>query len=167
MVTPSFDDVTSGLGRRLAAELDKPPLLTNGKSNITCERCAIDRKLVLNIPRKPWSLYLLVTSLPVSDVTELVKWCSRCEGWWKLVNNSKITRDSKKCHQTTNRKSGSDYSLKIFSPLGDASVAADAFLHGRMKRPMQKVWIDYYLEVGFCLSNETIFSASGHFCNCL
>jgi hypothetical protein len=73
MVTLSIDDVTSGLGRPLAAELDKPPLLTNGKSHITCERCAIDRKLVLNTNRKPWSLYLLVTSLPVSDVTELVK----------------------------------------------------------------------------------------------
>jgi hypothetical protein len=73
VVALSTGDVTSGLGRPLAAEIDKPPLLTNEKSHITCERCAIDRKFVLNTDRKPWSLYRLVTSLPVSDVTELVK----------------------------------------------------------------------------------------------
>jgi hypothetical protein len=73
MITLSIDDITSGLGRSLAAESDKPPLLTIEKSQITCERCAIDRKLVLNTNRKPWSLYLLMTSLPVSDVFELVK----------------------------------------------------------------------------------------------
>jgi hypothetical protein len=73
MVALSFDDVTSGLGRPLAAEIDKLPLLTNEKSHITCERYAIDSKLVLNTNRKPWSLYRLVTPLPVSDIPELVK----------------------------------------------------------------------------------------------
>jgi hypothetical protein len=73
MVALSTGDVISGLGRPLATEIEKPPLLTNEKSHITCERYAIDSKLVLNTNRKPWSLYRLVMSLPVSDVTELVK----------------------------------------------------------------------------------------------
>jgi hypothetical protein len=69
----SIGDVISGIARLLAAEIDKPPLLTNEKPHITCERYAIDSKLVLNTNRKPWSLCHLVMSLPVSDVTELVK----------------------------------------------------------------------------------------------
>jgi hypothetical protein len=73
MVAVSTGDVISGLGRHLATELIKPPLLTNEKLHITCERYAIDSKLVLNINREPWSLYRLVTLLPVSDVTDLVK----------------------------------------------------------------------------------------------
>jgi hypothetical protein len=60
-------NVTSGSRRLLAAEIDKPPLLTNEKTQITCERCTIDTKHVLNTNRKPWSLYRLMTSLPVSN----------------------------------------------------------------------------------------------------
>jgi hypothetical protein len=73
MVNLSVDDVIFRSRTPLAAEIDKPPLVTKEKSHITCERYAIDRKLVLNTNRKPWSLYRLVTSLPVSDITELVK----------------------------------------------------------------------------------------------
>jgi hypothetical protein len=73
MVALPFDDVTCGLGCALAAEIDKPPIVTNEESHITRERYARDRKLVLNINRKPWSLYRMATSLPASDITELVK----------------------------------------------------------------------------------------------
>jgi hypothetical protein len=69
----SIGDVTSGLARLLAAEIVKPPLLTNEKSNKTCEQYAVDSKIVLRTNRKPWSLCHLVMPLQVSDVTELVK----------------------------------------------------------------------------------------------
>jgi hypothetical protein len=73
VVALSTGDVTSGLGRPLEAEIGKPPLVTNENSHITCEQCAINRKIVLNTNREPWSFYRLVTSLPVSDVAELVR----------------------------------------------------------------------------------------------
>jgi hypothetical protein len=79
MVILSFYDVTSGLRRHLAVEIGKLPILANENSYITRERYAIDSKLVLNINGKPWSLYRLVTPLPVSDITELVKRRNRCE----------------------------------------------------------------------------------------
>jgi hypothetical protein len=44
---------------------------------------------------------------------------------WRIT--WKLQETAKKCQQTTNRKSWSGYSLTIFSPLGDASVVADAF----------------------------------------
>jgi hypothetical protein len=73
MITLTFDDATSDLGRPLAADIDKRRLMTNEKSHITSEQYAIDRKLVFNTNRKPLSLYQLVTSLPASDITEFVK----------------------------------------------------------------------------------------------
>jgi hypothetical protein len=48
-------DVTFDLRRPLAAEIDKPPLLTTQKTHVTCERYTIDAKHVLNTDRKPWS----------------------------------------------------------------------------------------------------------------
>jgi hypothetical protein len=59
-------DVTSGLSRHLAAEIKKPPIFKNEESYITCERYAIDLKLVLNTNRKPWPIFRLVTSLLTS-----------------------------------------------------------------------------------------------------
>jgi hypothetical protein len=72
MVALSTGDVISGLGRPLATEIEKPPLSTNEKAHIACERYAIDSKLVLNTNRK---LVTLSTGdiTSVSDVTELVK----------------------------------------------------------------------------------------------
>jgi hypothetical protein len=68
VVELSNGDVTSGLARPLAAEIDKSPFFDcRRKSHITRERYTIDPKHVLNTNRKPWSLYHLVTSLPVSD----------------------------------------------------------------------------------------------------
>jgi hypothetical protein len=58
-------DVTSDLRRLLAAEIDKPPLLTTHKTHITCERYTIVAKHVLNTDRKPWSTNRLI---PVCDV---------------------------------------------------------------------------------------------------
>jgi hypothetical protein len=72
VVEVSNSHVTSGSRRPLAADIDKPPLLTCEKLPMTGERYAIDSKLVLNSFRKAWSLYRLITSLPVCDVTELV-----------------------------------------------------------------------------------------------
>jgi hypothetical protein len=46
-------DVASDLRHPLAAEIDKPPLLTSQKTHITCERYTIDAKHVLNTDRKP------------------------------------------------------------------------------------------------------------------
>jgi hypothetical protein len=69
---PIGDD-TSVLARPLAAEIAKPLSMTNANSHIICDGSAIDRKLVLNANRKPWALYRLLTSLPLSDVTGLVK----------------------------------------------------------------------------------------------
>jgi hypothetical protein len=125
VVDLSTGDVTSGLPRPLAAEIAKPLLMTNQRSHITRERCAIDRNLVLNTNRKPWSIRRLVTSLPVSDVTEHVndvRDVKAGENWritWKLQDTAE------KCQQITNSKSGSDYSLKTFSLLVGASLAAE------------------------------------------
>jgi hypothetical protein len=89
MIELSVGDVTAGLARAVAAEIDKPPFFDcSRKPHITCERYTMDMKHVLNTNRK-----------------------LSCE----------------KCQQSTNMKSGSGYSLKIFSTLGGASVAADAF----------------------------------------
>jgi hypothetical protein len=93
----SIGDVTSGLPRPLAAEIAKPLLMTNQRSHITRERCAIDRNLVLNTNRKPWSIRRLVTSLPVSDVTEHVndvRDVKAGENWritWKLQDTAEQT----------------------------------------------------------------------------
>jgi hypothetical protein len=73
MVALSTGGVISGLASPLAVKIDKLPLLVNEKTLITCERYAIDLKLALNTYRKPWLLHHLVTSFPVSDITELVK----------------------------------------------------------------------------------------------
>jgi hypothetical protein len=73
VVELSIGDITCGLARPLAAVIAKLLLMTNEKSPIICERCAIDWKLVLNTNRKP-------RSLPVSDITEHVKRRNRCEG---------------------------------------------------------------------------------------
>jgi hypothetical protein len=61
-----------------------------------------------------------VTSLPVSDVTD-VKGGDNWRITWKLQETAK------KCQKTITRKLESGYSLKIFSPLHDVSVAALAF----------------------------------------
>jgi hypothetical protein len=65
MVELSNDDVTSGLRRPLAAEIDKWPSMT---SHITLERYTVDSKHVLNGKQKQWSTDRLVTSFPVCDV---------------------------------------------------------------------------------------------------
>jgi hypothetical protein len=44
---------------------------------------------------------------------------------WRLTRNLQET--AKKWRQIINRKSGSGYSLTIFSQLGSVSVAADAY----------------------------------------
>jgi hypothetical protein len=68
VVELSIGDVTSGLARPLAAEIDKSPLFESGrKSHIIRERYTLDPKHVLDTNRKPWSLYQLMTLLPVSD----------------------------------------------------------------------------------------------------
>jgi hypothetical protein len=68
VVELSIGDVTSGLARPLAAEIDKSPLFdSRRKSHITRERYTLDPKHVLDTNRKPWSLYHLMTLLPVSD----------------------------------------------------------------------------------------------------
>jgi hypothetical protein len=68
MVELSIDDVTSGLTRPLAAEIDKSPLFDcRLKSHITRERYTLDLKHVLDSNRKPWSLSQTITLLPVSD----------------------------------------------------------------------------------------------------
>jgi hypothetical protein len=69
VVALSTGDVTSGLVRPLAAEIDKPPLVTNEKSRITCERCAINRKFVLNTNRKPLSGYSLKIFSPLGGAS--------------------------------------------------------------------------------------------------
>jgi hypothetical protein len=61
-------DVISDLRRPLAAEIDKPPLLTSHKTHITCERYTIYAKLILNTDKKLWSTTRLVTSFPICDV---------------------------------------------------------------------------------------------------
>jgi hypothetical protein len=67
VVELSNGDFTSGLGRPLAAEIDKRPLLTSQKTPITSERYTIDKKHVLNTSRKPWSTNRLVASFPVTS----------------------------------------------------------------------------------------------------
>jgi hypothetical protein len=54
VVALSTGDVTSGLQRSLAAEIDKRPLLTPQKTPIISERYTVDNKHVLNINMKPW-----------------------------------------------------------------------------------------------------------------
>jgi hypothetical protein len=44
MVELSNGNVTPGLRRHLAAEIDKWPLLTSEKMHITCERYTVDSK---------------------------------------------------------------------------------------------------------------------------
>jgi hypothetical protein len=56
MVALSTCDVISGLERPLAMKIEKPPILVNEKSHITCERHAMGSKLVLNANKKLWSL---------------------------------------------------------------------------------------------------------------
>jgi hypothetical protein len=73
VVKLSNSDATFDLTRPIAGEIDNPPKLIPEKSNVTCERYVIDSKHVLNTHRKLWSLYRLLTSLPVCDVIELVK----------------------------------------------------------------------------------------------
>jgi hypothetical protein len=68
VVELSNGDVTSGLRRSLAAEIDKRPLMTAQKSPITSERYTADSANVLNTNRKPWSTNRLVASFPVCDV---------------------------------------------------------------------------------------------------
>jgi hypothetical protein len=69
MVEISNDDITSGSGRLLSPEIDMPPLETNEKPQINCERYAIHEKRVLDTDRKPRLIYRLVMSLPVSDAS--------------------------------------------------------------------------------------------------
>jgi hypothetical protein len=79
MVALLTGDVISGLGPLLATEIEKPPLLTGEKLHLTCERYTLDSKLVSSTNMKPWSLYRLVTSLPVSGANELVKERHKCK----------------------------------------------------------------------------------------
>jgi hypothetical protein len=68
MVELSNVDVTSGLARLLAAEINKLPFFDSDRmSYITRERYTIDPKYVLNTSRKPWLLSCLVMSNPVSS----------------------------------------------------------------------------------------------------
>jgi hypothetical protein len=60
-------DATSDLRRSLAAEIDKPSLLTSQETHKTCKRYTIWVKHVLNTDRKPWSTNRQVTSFPVCD----------------------------------------------------------------------------------------------------
>jgi hypothetical protein len=53
VVKLSNDDVTSGSERLLAVEIDEPPLMTNAKLQITCERYTMDTKHMLIANRKP------------------------------------------------------------------------------------------------------------------
>jgi hypothetical protein len=48
VVELSNGDVISGSGHLLAVEIDKPPLLTNEETLVTCERYTIDMKRVLD-----------------------------------------------------------------------------------------------------------------------
>jgi hypothetical protein len=66
-VKESNGDVTSGLARPLAIEIDISRISARGKPLIASKRYKIDGKCCWNTNRKPWSLYRLVTSLPVSD----------------------------------------------------------------------------------------------------
>jgi hypothetical protein len=66
VVELSIGDVTSGLARPQAAEIDKSPLFDcRRKSAVTRERYIIDPKHVLDTDRKPWLLHYLMTLLSV------------------------------------------------------------------------------------------------------
>jgi hypothetical protein len=68
VVELSIGDVTSGLARLLAAEIDKSPFFDCRRiSHITCERYTIDAKHVLNTIRKT------VVALSFGDVTSGLK----------------------------------------------------------------------------------------------
>jgi hypothetical protein len=92
MVELSNGDVTSGLRHRLAAEIDKRPLLTSQNTHITCERYTIDSKHVLNTNRKPWSTNRLVTSYPVCDVILHFSRLTCVKSELKIANNWEIVR---------------------------------------------------------------------------
>jgi hypothetical protein len=68
VVELSINDVTSGLARSLVAKIDESPLFdSKRKSHITRERYTLDPKHVLGSNKKPWSLYYLMTLLPLLD----------------------------------------------------------------------------------------------------
>jgi hypothetical protein len=68
VVDLSIGDLTSGLARHLATEIDKSPLFDcRRESHITRDRYTIDPKHALDTIRKPWSHYQLMTLLLVSD----------------------------------------------------------------------------------------------------
>jgi hypothetical protein len=67
VVKESNGNVTSGLERPLAAEVVFLPFLAIRKALIASKRYMIDGKCEKNSKRKPWSLYRLVTSVPVSN----------------------------------------------------------------------------------------------------
>jgi hypothetical protein len=73
VVELSNGDIISGSRCFLTVEIDKPLLLTKENSHVACERDIMNSDLTLNVNRKSWSLYQLITSLPVRDVIELVK----------------------------------------------------------------------------------------------
>jgi hypothetical protein len=52
VVALSTDDVTSGLGRSLAVEIDIALKSTITKTSITAKQCMLDKKCVLNTDRK-------------------------------------------------------------------------------------------------------------------
>jgi hypothetical protein len=79
MVELSNCDVISGSKRLLAVEIDKLSLMTNEKTQITCERYIIHTKHVLIANREPWSFRRQMTLFPVSGVTELVKSRHKCK----------------------------------------------------------------------------------------
>jgi hypothetical protein len=61
-------DVTSGLGRPLAAEINKSPIFDcRRKSHLTSQRYTLETKHVLNTTWEAWSLHHLVKLFPVSD----------------------------------------------------------------------------------------------------
>jgi hypothetical protein len=68
-VKKSNGDFTSGLIRPLAAEIVFLLFSATTKALITSKRYKIDGKCLQNTNRKPWSLYRLLTSLPVSNAS--------------------------------------------------------------------------------------------------
>jgi hypothetical protein len=70
VVELSVGDVTSGLARLLAAEIEKSPYFDYRRiSQVICERYTIDLRHVLSSIRKLWLLCPLVTLLPVSKAS--------------------------------------------------------------------------------------------------
>jgi hypothetical protein len=87
----SIGNVTSGLERPLAAEIVFLPFSAIRKALSASKRHKIDGKCQQNSNRKPWSLYRLVTTFPVSnapsgrnlhsaiiDIQNVVKTFKRC-----------------------------------------------------------------------------------------